>query len=354
MLLTTLTFLIILSVLVLVHEGGHFWAAKKAGIKVEEFGFGYPPKIASKKINGTTYSINAIPFGGFVRLYGEESHFAKASWDAFFTKSKKARAGVILAGVVANFILAIVCFAIVYSVSGIPTKTSQIKIIGVASDSPAITAGLKEDDVILTIDQVSIMTLADFTQKITDKKGQEIILTLKRENQIYSLAVTPRINPPENEGPLGVAITDMEMKKYPLWQMPFRGAIEGLKEAVGWGWLILNSMTMMVINLVAKGVVPKDVAGPIGIFQATSVVAKNGGLMVIQFMGVLSVNLAILNVLPIPAMDGGRLIFIAYEMIARRKPKAKTEQLINMIGIGLLVTLIILVTINDLRRILVK
>lgn len=357
MFLTIITFIIILSVLVLVHEGGHFWAAKKAGIKVEEFGFGYPPKILSKKIKGTIYSINAIPFGGFVRLYGEEgpaSAKATVGKDAFTSKSKRARTGVILAGVFANFILAIFCFAIVYSVSGIPTKTNQIKIIGVASDSPAITAGLKEDDVILAVNESSINQLPQFTTLIKEKAGQSIRLTIGRENGNLILSVIPRANPPENEGPLGVAVTDMEMKKYPLWQMPFRGAVEGLKEAIGWGWLIFNSLVMMLVNLVGKGIVPKDVAGPIGFFQATSVVAKNGLLSLIQFLGVISVNLAILNVMPIPALDGGRLIFIIYELIARRKPKANVERIINTAGMAIIVLLIILVTVNDLSRLHLK
>jgi regulator of sigma E protease len=372
-----LTFIFILSVLVLVHEGGHFLAAKKAGIKVEEFGFGYPPKISDRKIGGTIYSINAIPFGGFVRLYGEEgpvSAKTAMSGKAFSSKSKKARAGVILAGVLANFLLAIFCFAIVYSGSGLPIKTKQVKVVGISQNSPADVGGIKENDLILKVNLNPILSLKQFTQTISDNKGSQVSIEVERKidnpceatvfgggstGQSFScqngnliLFLTPRMNPPENEGPLGVVVTDIEIKKYPIYQMPFRGTVEGFKEALGWGWLILNSFGTMLVNLIFRGIVPKDVSGPIGIFQVTSQVAKTGWLNVLQFMGVLSVNLAILNIMPFPALDGGKLFLsVGYELVFRKKPKESFERIANTVGVAFLVLLIILVTINDLVRI---
>ena len=349
-------------------------AAKKAGIKVEEFGFGYPPRIWVKKIGETEYSINAVPFGGFVRLYGDpaegEVKKIRGFKRSFLGKSKKARTGVILAGVVANFLLGILVFSIVYSFTGIPQKTENIKIVGIAPFSPAEKGGLKEGDIVLAVDDKKITNLAEFTKLVSEKKGKEVKILIKREkenpcqekvlggggfscqdgNLLFWLV--PRENPPEGEGPLGVVISDMEIVKYPFWQMPFRGAVEGVKEAFWWGWMIVFSLKKMLSDLVFRGLVSKDIAGPVGIFQATGVVAKTGILNILQFLGILSVNLAVLNVLPLPALDGGRLVFVVYEIIFRRRPKSSLERWINTIGMAILVILLILVTINDVKRML--
>jgi len=373
--MTLLLSLIVLSILVLVHEGGHFLAAKKAGIKVEEFGFGYPPRIWAKKIGETEYSVNAIPFGGFVRLYGDpaegEVEKIRDFKRSFWGKSKKARSAVILAGVVANFLLGVFIFSIVYSFTGIPQKTENIKIIGIAPASPADKFGLKEGDIVLAVDDEKTTEVAEFAKLINEKKGKEVKILIKREkenpcqkkilgggegfscqdgNLLFWLI--PRESPPEGEGPLGIVISNIEIVKYPFWQMPFRGAIEGVKEAFAWGWTIVVFLKKMVGDLVFRGLVPKDVAGPVGIFQATGMVAKTGILNILQFLGILSVNLAVLNVLPLPALDGGRLIFIAYEVIFRRRPKPSLERWINTVGMAILITLLILVTINDVKRML--
>lgn len=358
MILTVFTFLIVLSVLILVHEFGHFLAARRAGIKVEEFGFGYPPRLAAKKIGETVWSINWLPFGGFVRLFGEELaeqrglKRGKTLKGAFWAKSKKARTTVIVAGVLANFLLAVVLFSVVYSYSGIPTKTSQVRIIGILSNSPASKGGLKENDVILQVDEERLNDLNHFIKLIDEKKGEQVKLLVEREEGELALWITPRESPPEGEGPLGVVVSDVEMKKYPFWQMPFRGIIEGFKEAFGWAVLILRALGKMLVNLIIQRVVPKDVAGPVGIFQITGLVAKSGLLAVLQFIGVLSVNLAVINILPFPALDGGRLAFVIYEAVTRRRPKPSVEKWVNAAGMAFLLLLIILVTFNDIRRLI--
>jgi regulator of sigma E protease len=355
--LTLFVFLITLSVLVLVHELGHFLVAKKSGIKVEEFGFGFPPRLWGKKIGKTLYSVNWIPFGGFVKLYGEELQEAKRQRGkeakyAFWAKSKKARTAVIVAGVLGNFLLAIVCFSIVYSVAGIPTPSGQVKIVGIAQDSPAEKMGLKKDDIILAVGDEDLHDLKHFIALIEEKKETQVKLLVKREKDSLLLFITPRESPPEDQGPLGVVVSSIEMKKYPFWQMPFRGAVEGIKEAIGWGTLIFSSLAKMVVDLVGRGVVPKDVAGPVGIFQVTAGVARQGILTILQFIGVLSINLAILNILPFPALDGGRLLFVLYEVVTRKRPKPSIEHWINAVGMAVLLSLIILVTVNDVQRII--
>jgi regulator of sigma E protease len=153
---------------------------------------------------------------------------------------------------------------------------------------------------------------------------------------------------------LGVVVSDVEMKKFPFWQMPWRGTVEGFKEAFGWTALILSALKKMVVDLIIHGTIPKDVAGPVGIFQITGMVAKSGLLNILQFIGILSVNLAVINILPFPALDGGRLIFVVYEAITRRRPKPSFERWVNTAGMAFLLMLIILITINDVIRLIKK
>jgi regulator of sigma E protease len=281
-----------------------------------------------------------------------------------------------LAGVFFNFLLAIVVFAIVYSFSGIPTKTDKVKILEVLPNSPALQSGLKADDTVLKVGDKTLRGSQAFIELIEEGKGQQLVLTIEREKdnpcetQVFGgmiekenqpafscqegkllLWVVPRENPPEQEGPLGVIISDMEMKKYSAWQMPFRGIVEGIKEALAWLILIVKALEKMLFDLFARGIIPKDVAGPVGIFQITGLVAQTGFLNVLQFIGILSINLAVINLLPLPALDGGRLLYIfIYEGLFRRKSTPTIERLVNSIGIVFLLCLIILITFNDIKR----
>jgi regulator of sigma E protease len=329
-----LSFLIILSILILVHELGHFLMAKKFGIKVEEFGFGYPPRLLGFKKQGTVYSLNLLPFGGFLRLKGEDLAAGKNS---FAGKPKRVRLLVLLAGAVMNFLLGVALFAAIYTRLGIPEKVDYLVVTAVAKDSPAEQAGIKLEDKLIDFSNTD-----KFIAFINEHRGQEVRLRLKDGREVL---VTPRLAEvtPQGEGALGVAITNVDVVLYPLWQRPFRGMWFGLKEAVGWGKEILNSLTK--INA-------KDVAGPVGIYEISKDVTKQGWIAILRFVAILSVNLSILNLLPLPALDGGRLIFIGIEAVTRRRVKPKIEQAIHLAGIILLIGLMVLVTINDVRRLL--
>jgi regulator of sigma E protease len=392
MIITILVFLFVLSILIMAHELGHFLMARKVGIRVEEFGVGYPPRIWSKKRGETIYSINLLPIGGFVRLLGEEgpaedeekrqSAFAKASADkgTFWAKSKKARMAVIVAGVLANFFLAVAVFAIVYSVIGIPTKSDQITVVGVAPGSPAEQAGFKEEDVIFKVEDQELKEINRFVEIVDQNKGKRISVQVKRQQdnpcqkQVLGggpvsleeqagkptftcrdgelvFLLTPREKPPEGEGALGVVISNVKMIHYPFWQMPFRGVVEGFKEAFGWVTIVIGSLGSIFYRLVTSGIVPEGVAGPVGILQLTSGVAQSGPLMVLQFLGMLSVNLAVINILPFPALDGGKLLFIGLEAVTGKRPKASYERWIHAMGMIILLLFLLLVTINDVARI---
>lgn len=355
-------FFIILSIVVLIHELGHFLTAKWFGIRVDEFGWGYPPRLFGKKIGETIYSINSLPFGGFVRLFGEQEEEV-ASQDkknqkkvdrAFFSKGKKARAFVIVAGVMMNFLLGVVAFSLVYSLVGIPQNVDYVTIAAVVPGSPAQKAGLTEDSRVLTINDSPVSTVNEFKNIMDKNKGREVSVVLApRINKIWNLekswsvTIVPRENPPEGEGALGVLISNVDNIFYPVWQMPFRGAWVGIKEAVGWGLTMLVGVFTVFKQLLVEGVAPQ-VAGPVGIYKITSMVSTQGFLALVKFTGILSINLAVINILPIPALDGGRLVFIFLEKARGRKIKPVIEYWVNLAGMLLLVSLMLIVTAKEI------
>jgi regulator of sigma E protease len=351
-----LIFLLVLSILILVHELGHFLVARHSGIKVEEFGFGIPPRLIGKKIGGTVYSINWLPFGGFVRLHGEQDEGEITDPKrAFLNKSKRARSLVVVAGVIMNFILAIVAFAIVYSFSGIPRDTGKLKVIDVAVGSPAQVAGIVVGDVITKIGKDNVISSDDFAGKITASKGKRTVFEIQRtatdQSSIVKITLTPRENPPQEEGPIGITYTSMEIYYPPIWQRPFYGIYYGFKDAIFWGQTIAVGLWTLIAGLF-KGQVPQDISGPVGIFAVTTEAAKGGILTLINFVGILSVNLAILNILPFPALDGGRLLFIGIEAVTGRKVSPRVEGVIHNIGMIILLILMLAITIGDIRRLI--
>ena len=352
MIMSIITFLIVLSILVLVHEAGHFFAAKKAGILVEEFGFGIPPRIFGKKFGETLYSVNLLPFGGFVRLHGENTEDSITKPErAFLNKSKKVRVAIILAGVLMNFLLGIFAFSVVYSFMGIPRKTDYVRVEEVREGSPAKESGLMGGDIIRTIDGATVKSNAEFISAIEEDKGKLVKLGVERKGEtgLLTLETTPRENPPEGEGALGIVITSTEIYFPPVWQRPFWGAYYGLMDAIFWGKLVATGMVSMVVGLF-RGQVPQDVAGPVGIYALTTQAASYGFLTLVNFLGVLSVNLAILNVIPFPALDGGRLFFILIESIFGRRVVPKVEAAIHTVGIIILITLILAITAHDIQK----
>jgi len=229
---------------------------------------------------------------------------------------------------------------------GIPIETDKVKIIGIAKNSPAEMAGLKVDDVIISINNIQIKKGNELTEIVNKNRGKKITVGVQGIAPIQLLA---RENPPAGEGSLGVVISNIEMQPIRWWEF-YKGIGAGFKEAYFWGKIIFDGVTKMVGGLFL-GQVPKDVTGPIGMFNATSSIRLNQGfLAVIHFFGVVSVNLAVVNVLPFPALDGGRIIFVIYEMIFRKKANAKFETMVNNLGMVILLSMIVLISIGDVRR----
>ena len=349
--LTLIVFILLLSILVIVHELGHYLAAKIIGVKVEEFGLGYPPKLFGKKIGETEYTLNALPFGGFVRLYGEngettdeiksKKHKIKKIVDnrAFCARSKLERMGILTAGVAMNFVLGVVVITYLFT-QGVVVPTEKVRIQEVLPNTPANFSGLKVDDVIVSINGVKIKTAEGLIAETKKNAGKSVSLFIqrcgqkqveKKEEKCENLTVSlvPREVYPKNEGPMGVAISNLEIKTYKLWEAPFYGTIEAFKMT----GFIAKGIMDVVWQLVSKATVPKEVAGPIGIYQVTGQVVALGGLMgILQLLGLLSLNLAVVNMLPIPALDGGRFFLIILEIFLGRKKINRIEKVSQGIG----------------------
>jgi regulator of sigma E protease len=361
MLLTAVVFIIILSILVLIHELGHYTVARLIGVKVEEFGFGLPPRITGRRIRGIIYSLNWLPIGGFVKLAGEDesegSHpHIKHRKEYFFARTKKERAAILLAGVAMNFLLA-VCITTYMLTQGVLEPTGQVHIESVTSSSPAQKAGLKAHDVIQSITYLKGVQLApteskkiviptDLIDTVKAHAGQQVTLTVIRGTQTLKIPVVPRKEYPKGEGPMGVVISDMEIHRYPASQAPFAAVKINLERA----WAMLAGIGALIGKIATLKPVGGDVAGPIGIAEVTATAVKFGWKAVLEFMSILSLNLAVLNILPIPALDGGRLAFVFLEKILGKKVKPAFEQSTHQIGMIILFILIILISINDILR----
>lgn len=342
-----LIFVFALSVLVLVHEWGHFVAARKTGVKVEEFGLGLPPRIIGGKFKGTIYSLNWLPIGGFCRLYGEDGG-GKGDY-AFNNKKPWQKMLVVLGGVMMNLVLAVAIFSIVYTIVGVPKEVDQVIVIGVAKDSPADKSGLMEDDIIVRVNEVEVKKPDELISEVEKHKGKEVMLDVKRIDDYFQVKTEVRKEPPEGEGSMGVAVSNTKMEPG-AWYRVDKGIVVGFKEAFYWGKIIFSGVASMIGGLFT-GNIPEGISGPIGMYEATSAINKNQGLLaVVHFFGIVSVNLAVVNILPFPALDGGRIIFVLYEMISRKKVNHKIETVVNNLGMLFLLGLILLITVGDIRR----
>lgn len=355
--LSVLTFFIVLSILILVHELGHFLVAKKNGVYVEEFGFGLPPRLWGFKYGETIYSINWLPFGGFVKVLGEErEELEKVNLPpeirkrTFAQKSNKVKLAILLAGVTANFLLGWFTTTILF-IKGVPVITNKTIIDDVAVGSPAQQAGIKEGDVVTAVihqgKKYDIELPDTLTKTISDLKGEPILLEINRQNELVKLNLTPRVDPPKGEGSLGVVITQFQTVTYPWYKAPFYALVEAAKITV----VIVRELGKFIINLVTFSGAKIDVAGPVGIAKITSDAVKIGFDAVLQLLGLLSLNLAVINILPFPALDGGRVAFVLYEIVRKKPVRPSLEKKLNYAGFAILISLIILMTIYDILKI---
>lgn len=343
--------LLCLGFIIFLHELGHFVMARKHGIAVEEFGIGYPPKLFSFKKNGVIYSINAIPFGGFVKIleYGDKNSFA--------AQSLGKRASVLVAGVVSNFIIAFLVFTILFSV-GMPTfalpenyqekAVSHVTIQGIEEGSPAFSAGLETGDIILGIKYLNeyypVSSVQDVQEKTAELEGKKIQLVIDREGNQVEIEVMLRQEVEAARGYLGVILNEEGYLQYSFIEAPgqsiiFMGVIA--KET-------LTGLGRVFVNLFKGGGI-EELAGPVGIMAITTRSFQWGWDYGFYILGLISYAFAIFNLLPIPAVDGGRILFLGIEKIRQRPIAQKTELIINNVCFFLLIILLFVVTIKDIN-----
>lgn len=344
-------FILILGILILAHEWGHFIVAKKSGLTVEEFGFGFPPRIFSWKIKETLYSVNLLPLGGFVKILGENGGEV-SSPKSFSSKPTGTRSLIVAAGVTMNFLLGILLLIIGFYI-GLPqildkenevlAENVQIQIIAINHNSPAEKANLKLGDSIEGFEEISI--LQNF---INQNNGKEINLKIKRGQENLEIKTTPRINPPEGEGALGIALAKTGIVSYPWHQSVWLG----IKSSFIVTWEIIKGFFELIKNLLTAGKVPQEVAGPVGIAVLAGQAVNLGFIYLLQLVALISLNLAVLNLIPFPALDGGRLLFLGIEKIKGSKVNPKIENAIHSVGMILLLTLVALITYRDILKLL--
>jgi regulator of sigma E protease len=357
-LLTILIFIAILGLLVFVHELGHFVMAKRAGMRVDEFGFGFPPRIFGVKRGETTYSINLIPLGGFVKIMGEDGS-ENPDPSNFSNKSFLQRFGVLVAGVTMNVVLAWVLISIAMGI-GAPTVVDQntqlpasaivepsaVGVLEVATESPAQSAGVKAGDLILKINGQEVSSIQEVQNLTKERAGQVTAYTIKRGQDVLEISMTPRANPPAGQGALGIVPGEIAKVSYPWYEAPWRGLIS----TIGLIGFTLSAFWGLIEGLFQGANVGAALSGPVGIAVLTRDVAQLGLVYLMQFTAVLSVNLAIINIIPFPALDGGRILFLVIEKLRGKKMNAKAEVWFNTVGFVLLLTLMAGVTIHDFDK----
>lgn len=420
----------ILGVLIFSHELGHFVVARRNGIKTDEFGFGFPPRIfgvqflkgskfehkmeveslqiekldiktgGSEEIikktiieklqrigrfvpvkkwriiwgshdgddenekkdlkeaeendfsKSTIYSLNWIPMGGFVKIKGENGE-GKDDPDSFASKKPWTRVKVLAAGVIMNFILAWFLYSVGY-VIGNPEAVENgesVQIINVVEKSPANLMGLKAGDEIFKTQTLSdesaiqINNVEDVQNYVGNFKGQEVNLKIKRGSEVLDLKGVPRVNAPDGEGSLGIELAQVSIVKYPWYQAPWLGLLKLKDVFIAIFVVIFEALRSLLTWKAPTGL---EIAGPVKIFNLTGDFVRLGYIYVIQFAALLSVNLGIMNILPIPALDGGRILFVIIEKIKGRPVKEKTEQLFHTVGFFALIMLMIFIITREL------
>lgn len=356
--LNIISFLFILGVLVIVHEFGHFWVARKCGVKVEEFAFGLPPRLWSWKRGDTVYAINAIPFGGYVKMLGQDDFDAKAGVEAprtkenFEAKSWWQKSLILCAGVAMNVILAIVLLSAGYMVGMRPLipesplfqnalQQDGVVIHDIIKDSLALKLGMPIDGQIQKINDTTITTTDQLHTSIADLRNKGFTLTI--DNKVYTI---PVLHTGELIGFQYGASATLKNVQLPLGQAIYYGAYDSV--------LILrdtfSGFGKLVVDLVTKAQVSQDVTGPVGIFKLTGQVTKNGIIPFLQLIALLSLSLAAVNIVPFPALDGGRLLFVWLEALFPKRWNKLIEGKIHLIGMILLLLFMVAITYKDIAK----
>lgn len=363
--LTLFVFIFILGLLVFVHELGHFVVARKNGIKAEEFGFGFPPRAVGvyfdekknkwKFIKGsrdvvsknTVYSLNWIPIGGFVRIKGEDGD-GKKDKDSFASKSALARIAVLSAGVAMNFVLAWVLLSATFmigsyqDVTGQDNKNAKVLIESIEKDSPAEAMGMKIGDIVLKNGNgEDVKTVADVQKYIGDNADMQVTLIVQRGEQQVELKGVPKFNSEVGRGVLGISsLGEVAIAKYGFFESLWKGLAE-----LGNMFAMIGSVFAGLLQGQQTGV---EVMGPVKLAMFTGQIIPLGLVFMLRFIAIFSVNLGVINILPFPALDGGRILFIIFEKLKGSPVSQKVESIVHSIGMMILLSLMFFITAREI------
>lgn len=355
MIVTIIIFTLVLSLLVIVHEFGHFITARKSGVAVEEFGFGFPPRIFGIRKGKTLYTLNWIPLGGFVKIKGESGEH-KGDKDSFGNKRAWQRALILAAGVIMNFVLAWVLLTIGY-LYGLPQiaedlskyahiRDEKTQIISVLKDSPADRVELQTGDAVLFVDGKPFTSVDDFRDYTSNRQGIPVTIVIRRLGEVMTKQVSPEMLVQTGKPGIGIALVKTGLVSYPWFIAPLQAA----GTTYDFSREIIFAFGGLLKDLVVTRQVSVEFSGPVGIAVLTGEVARMGFAYLIQFTALLSVNLGIINILPFPALDGGRLAFLIAEKLRGRPVSRRIEVTTHNIGFALLMMLVLVITYRDVVR----
>lgn len=353
-----LVFLIGLTFLIFVHEMGHFLVAKRKGLKIEEFGLGIPPRLWSIKKGETIYSINALPFGGFVKIYGEDGSHSDEK-NSFAAQSSNVRIKILFAGVLMNLIFGIFLLILGLNI-GIPVvvdksnlkdiRDIKISILEIQKNSPAEMVGLKVGDRISEIfydnERITVPSVEELQNFTKKHGGKELGLKIERGKEVLEIKTIPKENIGPNEGALGIVIGETGILKYPF----LKSIWGGIKNGLDLFFNVFVAIFLFLKSLIFEGKMIGEVSGPVGIVAIGSQTVKLGLNYLIQFLATLSIYLAAINLIPFPALDGSRIFFILIEKIRGKSIPIKVENLIHSFGFAILIGLILFITFRDIIK----
>lgn len=345
---------VVLGFLILIHECGHFFVAKRMGVKVLKFSIGFGPRLLGTKSGDTEYVISAVPFGGFVKMVGEdpEEEIAEADRDvAFPSKSIGARAAIVLAGPGTNIVGAFLLFSLVFIAFGVRMPSEEAKVGGLSPNMPAATAGLKPGDVIKSVDGVSIATWDEMAKVIRSSGGQTLNLEVERDGQRLELQVTPKevvdktlFGEELDTKSFVIGIErGFDVKNVDAGQAVWMAAQQT------WGWT--ETIVVGLYKMVSGSIPAKDIGGPLEIARQAGKQADQGIEYLLMYMAVISLNLGLLNLLPIPILDGGHLLFLGIEAVMRRPLEMRHRELAQQAGLFILLGLMAFAFYNDILRV---
>lgn len=354
--LSLITFLALVSILALIHEFGHFIAAKLSGVKVEEFGIGFPPRLLGIRKGETAYSLNALPLGGFVRLLGEEGE--SESPRAFCNQPLSQQGFIVSAGVLMNFFLGLALLMVTFAGFGVPRGFVKLQVESIDLHSAADGSRLQVGDSIVGYGKPGqkveyIYSAQEFNSFLKDNLGKKISLRVDPpvDDRSHKLVVVTLPTQPSEEGKI-LGIDDLASPHISFFPL---SPLKAPELAVRQSWIMMKgvfpSIKELFLRLFTARPTPEHVAGPIGIARASGVVAELGWAPLLYFAATLSVSLAVFNILPLPALDGGRLMFVLIELLAGKKIDPRFQYWINAAGFAFLILLMIWVTAWDVIRI---